>query len=112
MRIMERFTGNVEESRYLSPGAINAFADCSLRFYFRYVARIPEPVQIAEEIDMAVFGSLMHKSAQLIYEPYAGSLVSAEDIGSLLADGEMIEQYVHKAFDEVMSGEAFRNNNG
>ncbi len=112
MRMMERFSGNAEGSRYLSPGAINAFADCSLRFYFRYIARIPEPGQIVEEIDMAIFGNIMHKSAQLIYEPFAGNLVSAEDIGSLLADGEMIEQNVIKAFSEVMPGGANRENDG
>ncbi len=112
MKLMERFAGNLGGTKYLSPGALNAFADCSLRFYFRYVARIPEPGQIAEEIDMATFGNLMHKSVQLIYEPYSGRMVNSEDISSMLADEKLTEQIVQKAFSEVVPGKSNRENGG
>lgn len=112
MRMMNRFEGNGPGSRYLSPGAVNSYLDCSLRFYFRYVARIPEPAKTSGEIDMAEFGSLMHKSAQLIYLPFNGKEINAGDIDFMLADNENLEKCVTRAFNELIAGTGNRSASG
>ena len=104
MDVLDRFTGDGQGKKYLSPAAINAFADCSLRFYFRYIARLPEPAKVTEEIDMAVFGNLLHKSAQYIYEPFTGKDVQVADIDKLLKDDAQLEKIVRASFDGVLSG--------
>jgi len=50
-----------------SPTALNSLIDCSLRFYFRYIAGLKETEEITEEIDGAVLGNFFHHSAEYIY---------------------------------------------
>jgi hypothetical protein len=104
MRVMERFVYGADGNKYLSAGALNTFMDCSLRFYFRYITRLPEPDHISGEIDMALFGTLLHRSAQLIYEPFTGKQVRAEDIDTILKGDKQIERHVGRAFSQVAGG--------
>jgi CRISPR/Cas system-associated exonuclease Cas4 (RecB family) len=101
---MKRYATETGGNKFLSPGAINTYLDCSLRFYFRYIAGLPEPVEVKEEIDMAGFGNLLHRSAQLMYTPFTGKLVSARDIDSLIKSKGRIENYVNEAFLELTGG--------
>jgi len=70
-------------SKYLSPSAITAYMDCSLRFYFSYVAGIKEEDEASEDIDAAGFGSLFHKAMEHIYEGLENRLLQKEDIEKL-----------------------------
>jgi len=54
-------------AKQLSPTALNSLLDCSLRFYFRYMAGLKEEDQVTEEIDGAVLGNFFHHSAEYIY---------------------------------------------
>lgn len=51
----------------LSPSALNTFIDCSLRFYFRYVAGLKEPDSVRDEIDGAMLGTFFHHAAEYLY---------------------------------------------
>ncbi|MEG1762334.1 MAG: PD-(D/E)XK nuclease family protein, partial [Bacteroidales bacterium] len=53
--------------RSFSPSALNAFIDCKLRFYLRYVANLQLPKDMSERVDNAVFGELFHFAAELLY---------------------------------------------
>jgi hypothetical protein len=100
-RLME-YSDSRPDGKYLSAAGINSYLDCSLRFYFRYIARLPEPDSVTEEIDMATFGNLLHTAAQLMYTPFTGKDIQAADIDALLADKEGIEKNVRDAFSEVL----------
>ena len=105
-RLME-YTDAVPGRKYLSAAAINAYIDCSLKFYFRYIARLPEPDSVTEEIDMAVFGNLFHKAAHLMYYPFTGKEILAADIDALLGDRDGLEKIVRRAFAEVLGEGGF-----
>ena len=96
------FTDGGTDGKYLSAAGINSYMDCSLRFYFRYIARLPEPDSVTEEIDMATFGNLLHTAAQLMYFPFTGKEIQAADIDSLLSDKAGLEKLVRKAFSVVL----------
>jgi hypothetical protein len=103
--IMSRLTEYADsgpEGKYISAAAINSYMDCSLRFYFRYIARLPEPDAVTEEIDMAVFGNLLHTAAQLMYTPFKGKEIQRADIDALLSDKAGLEKFVRDAFSEVL----------
>lgn len=51
----------------LSPTALNSFLDCSLRFYFKYIAGLKEIEEVSDEIDGALLGNFFHNSARYIY---------------------------------------------
>ena len=57
----------LEGSRPLSPTALNSLLECSLRFYFHYVAGLQEPDEVSEDIDGAMLGNFFHHSAEYIY---------------------------------------------
>lgn len=57
-----------EHRKKLSASAINAYLDCSLRFYFRYVAGLKEKDEVASEVDAGVFGSILHKAIEYLYQ--------------------------------------------
>jgi len=54
-------------NRMLSPTALNAYIDCPLRFYFRYVAGLKEQDTINDEIDGAMVGTFFHHAAEYLY---------------------------------------------
>jgi hypothetical protein len=56
-----------EESRPISPTALNSFLECSLRFYFHYVAGLRAPDEVSEDIDGAMLGNFFHHTAEYIY---------------------------------------------
>lgn len=68
----------------LSPSAINTYLNCRLQFYFRYIAKLKEPDEIQEEVDAMVFGNIVHKLMQLLYEALRNKnahwKITAEDI--------------------------------
>jgi ATP-dependent helicase/DNAse subunit B len=67
--ILETLNGRYlgENARPLSPTALNSLLECSLRFYFHYVAGLREPDEVSEDIDGAMLGNFFHHSAQFIY---------------------------------------------
>lgn len=90
------------EAIILSPSALNAYLDCRLRFYFRYVARLKAPNEVSAEIDSALFGTIFHLAAELVYKELTvnGKEVRKEDIERLLRDDVRLQGYVDRAFKE------------
>ena len=81
-----RYTAISGMEKRLTPTAINTYLDCSLRFYFKYVLELKEEDEIAEEVDPMVFGNILHKVMEDIYQPLfdekAGN-VQKSDINNL-----------------------------
>jgi len=73
-----------------SPTALNSLLDCSLRFYFRYIAGLKEADEVSEEIDGATLGNFFHHSAQYIYTAIllkkAGRDFSTESVEEAIAN--------------------------
>lgn len=55
------------KSGYMSPSGVKDFMDCSLRFYFKYVANIREINEISSEILKPDFGRIAHKTLEDLY---------------------------------------------
>ena len=87
-----------DSAAYLTPSAINTFLNCSLRFYFRYVAKLKEPEEVIEDIDPAVFGSILHKSINLIYKPYINNLINKDILNQITESKNIYESAINDAF--------------
>ncbi len=87
----------------LSPSALNVYIDCSLKFYMRYIANIKELEETTEEIDNALFGSIVHRSAELAYNYLTAqnNLVTVEEIEQLMKHPPKLRGFVSKAFREL-----------
>ncbi len=100
--LKSKYTG--VNAKVLSPSAINIYLNCQLRFFFRYIARIPEPDNILEEVEANVFGSILHKTMENLYNSIGTDIITAEKLKNLLSDIEKIDNTLINAFwDEYLS---------
>ena len=85
-----------------SPSALNTYLDCRLRFYYRYVAGLKAPDEVSAEIDSALFGTIFHRSAELVYQALTanGKEIRREDLEQLLRNDVRLQSYVDTAFKE------------
>ena len=86
-----------------SPSALNCYLDCSLKFYYKYIANLQTPDEVKAEIDSSTFGNIFHHSAEMIYKDLTqhGNLIHPDDLKKLLNDDIRLEDYVDKAFKEL-----------
>lgn len=87
----------VNNKHPLSPTAINTWLQCSLRFYFRYILQLPEPEEMKDEIDGAVFGRIFHDVIEFLYAPFVGKTITRTDLENIAKDRQLIENAIYKA---------------
>lgn len=85
---------------FFSPSALNAYLDCRLKFYYRYVAGLKALDEVSAEIDSTLFGTIFHRSAELVYNELTtnGREIRKEDLEQLLKDDVRLQAYVDNAF--------------
>ena len=100
-RLYRRF--HTGEKGFISPSALNTYLDCRLKFYFHYIAGLRPKEEVSAEIDSATFGSIFHRSAELVYRELTahGDTVRREDLEPLLRDKVRLEYFVDSAFKEL-----------
>jgi hypothetical protein len=107
-------TGDVENAlrsysgnglRLLTPSGINEFLNCSLRFYFHHIAGLPQPEEVAEEIDARMFGNLLHFALKLLYADFGQSLITRAKLEAVVKDEKTINAALERAFNEVLFDE-------
>ncbi|WP_148372440.1 PD-(D/E)XK nuclease family protein [Bacteroides bouchesdurhonensis] len=103
-RLHHTYDSSNPRSLLLSPSALNAYLDCRLRFYYRYVARLKVPEEVSADIDSALFGTIFHRSAQLVYTDLTanGQTVQKDDLEKLLRNDVKLQDYVDRAFKEEL----------
>ncbi len=82
----------------LSPSAISTYVACSLQFYFRYLLELRETEEVEEEVGMASFGNILHRSVEKLYKPYIGKSIDGATIKQILRNKEELKQQVNLAF--------------
>lgn len=67
------------------------------------MARLKAPDEVSAEIDSALFGTIFHRSAQLVYLDLTANKrdVHKEDLERLLRDNIRLQNYVDIAFKEI-----------
>lgn len=63
-----------------SPSALNTFRACSLKYYFRYIARVEEPDEFQEDIDAAKLGSAIHGTLEDVYKPFLNKVLNVDSL--------------------------------
>ncbi len=89
--------------RGISPSALNAYIECKLKFYFRYVARIKEPDEVEEDLDARVLGIFLHEVMETfykkLYERKKNKSVEAGDFENIeLAIDQLIDEAFIKTY--------------
>ncbi|KAA4711674.1 PD-(D/E)XK nuclease family protein, partial [Bacteroides intestinalis] len=101
-RTHERYDVNRHPRSLFSPSALNTYLDCRLKFYYRYVAGLKAPDEVSAEIDSALFGTIFHRAAELVYKDLTanGKEIRKEDLDQVLRNDIRLQNYVDIAFKE------------
>ncbi|MDM8159469.1 PD-(D/E)XK nuclease family protein [Labilibaculum sp. K2S] len=84
-----------------SPSALNTYMNCSLSFYFKYLAGLKEPDVVLEEIDPPTFGNLFHSVLEELYKPFSGKTIRKEDLEGLRKNKVLLDQVLKDAFRSI-----------
>lgn len=96
---LEMFKREGEKS--LSASAINTYIDCPLKFYFSYIEDIKEEDEISETVESNLFGSILHRVMEHIYQPLCGRSIDSECLKNIRKDKQRIEHLIEAAFAEL-----------
>ncbi len=69
-----------------TPASIDAYLECPLKFYFQSILKLSPALEISEEIDGRIRGTLIHQILQSLFDTFAGinEFVNFEKIYSRL----------------------------
>ena len=101
-RMYERYDVNRHPRSLFSPSALNTYLDCRLKFYYRYVTGLKAPDEVSAEIDSALFGTIFHRAAELVYKDLTanGKEIRKDDLEQVLRNDIKLQNYVDTAFKE------------
>lgn len=86
----------------LSPSAFNEYVDCSLKFYFQYIAEIKYDEE--KELNPASLGNIFHKTMELIYDKKGEIL--PEFFDNLNCEEFIKNAFIEEGFEnEIKTGE-------
>ncbi len=60
---------DLEKVTSYSPSALDTYLKCPVRYYYKYILSIPEPLQTDEDLDHREIGNLIHSILSSIYQP-------------------------------------------
>ena len=107
MQELMKYSGSSDGYPYLSPSGINNYLDCSLKFYYRYIAGLKESDEISEEIDFQIFGNILHKAINLLYAPFENRQLEQVQLQEMTQD----QSKIHDVLEKSMLAEFGRTSN-
>ena len=82
----------------LSPSAINDYLDCRRRFFLKYVVGMKAEEELTDDVDDAMFGTLLHYCMEHIYQPCLQRQVQSSYLLNMAQDEQKLSQLVDEAF--------------
>ena len=98
--VLNMYSNDEKDCRFLSPSAISSYIDCPLKFYFRYIEGLKEKDEVADEIDPSMFGKLLHKTMEIIYKPFINKTLNKETIAQIQKNKKSLQNALYRAFAE------------
>lgn len=95
------YNGSVWDTRNISATALTTYLNCSLEFFYRYLAKLEEPKEVPENLEAGQIGSALHQVLEWFYRDLAESnaLITTERIRDKLGS---IPQLAREALSFVL----------
>lgn len=77
--------------RTFSPTSFYTYLDCPLKFCLRSLEHLSPEQEVAEEIDLPMFGTILHKAIELLYTPLKGVADPIPYIRKLIGSPQVTE---------------------
>jgi CRISPR/Cas system-associated exonuclease Cas4 (RecB family) len=94
--------------RVLSPSAINTWLNCRMKFYYRYVSGLKEPMKVTKDIDPAMLGEILHDIMRKLYNEFINKILTSEILDMISRDKHLIERIINNSIKEKFSSGADR----
>ncbi len=91
----------IKAAKGFSATSLNAYRNCTLKFYFSEIAGIREPEDMDDTIDPAMLGSVVHEALNNLFKPYTGQPMTPTILAEL---SEKVEPAVDQAFEKKIKG--------
>ncbi len=88
-------------SKGFSPSSLNAYRNCSLRFYFREIIGLSEVDEIEDTIDAATLGTVVHDVLQNLFAALINVEIKEIDIKAMISN---IETLTNESFQKHFPG--------
>lgn len=99
VEVMQRLAAFREGGpKAISASAVNTYLDCPLKFYFSVVEGVREEEEVNETIESNVFGSILHKVMEELYQPFCGKMVTADLLKIIRKDTSALTGAIARAF--------------
>jgi CRISPR/Cas system-associated exonuclease Cas4 (RecB family) len=99
LQALTKLNSDPARVRGISPSALNAYIECKLKFYFRYIARIKEPDEVEEDLDARVLGIFLHEVMETFYKKlYERKKNKSVEAGDFENVETVIDQLIDEAF--------------
>ena len=106
--LMQKFVK--ENGEYgISPSAINTYINCSLQYYFRYIAKLREQDDIEESIEAATLGTAVHFVLENVYGGILEKPVTEEFLDDVIKDKARISGLLQQSFSERFDGDSLKH---
>jgi len=89
-----------------SATSLDAYLDCSLRFYYRYVLGLKEREELDEEIEARDVGIIVHRILEEDFAPLVGRPLRPEDFPAARVE-KRVEAVFRDVFGDNLSGRAY-----
>ncbi len=92
-KVMQRLADICRDG--FSPSALTNYIRNPLQFYFQKILRIREVEEVEESIALNTLGTIIHEALRVLYEPFIGQFLTAENIKFCLTqiDAEVLKQF-------------------
>lgn len=73
-----------------SPSGLNSFKNCSMQFYYNYVAGLKAEDEVEETIDAATLGTIIHLVLERLFKPFIGKSLDEGSIKVMIKEAEEV----------------------
>jgi ATP-dependent helicase/nuclease subunit B len=105
--VMQKLDKLITESG-LSPSSLNAYINCSLQFYFRYIAGLREEEDMEENLESATIGSAVHYALEEIYKPMLSQVVNVDYLQEILTSKNVVQDHIATFLTKRFEQESLR----
>jgi hypothetical protein len=77
-----------------------------MKFYYRYVNGLKEPEKVTEEIDPAMFGTMLHTAMRNLYSGFVGKMLNPDNMDAILNNEQTISDHINIAIIEKFRKES------
>jgi len=104
MEMLESIFAVGDNPKLLSASALNTYLDCSLKFYFQYLAKLPEAEELETELESRQIGNILHELMERFYKNIIDSkksalINSADILNNLHLTASLLEKVLQSQFE-------------